>query len=386
MLKQRNFDGVDGIGKRFLVSGQLAFIMEMHPRSGIQAMLDRDNRQLLRVEQFHIPARRMWIPIDRYSPVLESFNRQHQLTIWKRGNVTRRLLYDRRGRVIKTSMGRATIVINYDYASGAGMYPAQVTLGGGRTFELRHEPTGELASVTLPSGHKHEFRVTPLIGQVMFRYTAPWTSGKPYVVAYDEESAASVIYPDGREMSGSEMGMVTHPESLQMTESENSGGGEKRRLTERGETLAESEFTWKCVDAGCNKVVASGTTGSIIVSCKKRVFKMGMKVLEPIFQIPPLTVHTDPLTDQLAVADSFSFDRTSYTSVMTRGPNGSLLLAEFDSLGRDATRTLVVGGRVSLHEVNTYDDNVNLLRKRRWTLAAITSSASFEYNEIRMLK
>ena len=48
LLRQRNFEGVDGIGKRFLVDGKLAFSMEMHPRSGIQSLQDRDSEQLLR--------------------------------------------------------------------------------------------------------------------------------------------------------------------------------------------------------------------------------------------------------------------------------------------------------------------------------------------------
>ena len=54
-----------------------------------------------RVEQFHIPARRHWIPLPRMAPVMESFNLQKQITLWSRGNITRRFEYDELGRMTR---------------------------------------------------------------------------------------------------------------------------------------------------------------------------------------------------------------------------------------------------------------------------------------------
>ena len=71
-------------------------------------------------------------------------------------------------------------------------------------FALRHEATGELSSVRLPSGHRHTFRVTPLIGRVAFTYSAPWNvDGEAYTVVYGSKDSAStvVINPDGTIMT-----------------------------------------------------------------------------------------------------------------------------------------------------------------------------------------
>ena len=72
------------------------------------------------------------------------------------------------------SMGRggdkALYTTSYEYERPSSKYPSTVTVGGsGAHFRLDHAPTGELSSVRIPSGHKHEFRVTPLVGEVVFR-------------------------------------------------------------------------------------------------------------------------------------------------------------------------------------------------------------------------
>ena len=61
------------------------------------------------------------------------------------------------------------IIWNRFYAWNHNRYPSVVTVGGS-AFNLDHAPTGELSSLRIPSGHKHEFRVTPLVGEVVFRW------------------------------------------------------------------------------------------------------------------------------------------------------------------------------------------------------------------------
>ena len=72
------------------------------------------------------------------------------------------------------SMGRggdkALYTSSYEYDRPSSKFPSAVTVGGsGAPFRLDHAPTGELSMVRIPSGHKHEFRVTPLVGEVVFR-------------------------------------------------------------------------------------------------------------------------------------------------------------------------------------------------------------------------
>ena len=47
-MKQRNFDGVSGIGKHFVVNGNKVLTAEMHPRSGIQSIYNDAGKELLR--------------------------------------------------------------------------------------------------------------------------------------------------------------------------------------------------------------------------------------------------------------------------------------------------------------------------------------------------
>ena len=66
--------------------------------------------------------------------------------------------------------GKALYTTSFDFDGPASKYPSVVTVGGGGSaFLLNHAPTGELSSVRIPSGHTHEFRVTPLVGEVVFR-------------------------------------------------------------------------------------------------------------------------------------------------------------------------------------------------------------------------
>ena len=68
---------------------------------------------------------------------------------------------------------KASYTTRYQYHGTASRYPSSVTAGDAGnpagSFTLNHAPTGELQSVRTPSGHKHEFRVTPLVGEVVFR-------------------------------------------------------------------------------------------------------------------------------------------------------------------------------------------------------------------------
>ena len=66
---------------------------------------------------------------------------------------------------------KALYMTSYEYDRPSSKFPSAVTVGGssGAPFRLDHAPTGELSSVQIPSGHKHEFRVTPLVGEVVFR-------------------------------------------------------------------------------------------------------------------------------------------------------------------------------------------------------------------------
>ena len=68
---------------------------------------------------------------------------------------------------------KASYTTSYGYHGTASRYPSTVIVGEGGdaagSFTLRHAPTGELQSVRTPSGHTHEFRVTPLVGEVVFR-------------------------------------------------------------------------------------------------------------------------------------------------------------------------------------------------------------------------
>ena len=117
-MKSRNFEGVSGIGKHFLVNGNRVLTAEMHPRSGIQAIYDDAGQELLRlaiwktnisnanfdvascsVEQFYIPARRHWIPDNHFSALIESFNSNQKLTKWQWGNVTKTYTYDEDGKL-----------------------------------------------------------------------------------------------------------------------------------------------------------------------------------------------------------------------------------------------------------------------------------------------
>ncbi len=58
------------------------------------------------------------------------------------------------------------ITTKYSY-SGSSPYPSSVTTGenGGVEFTMLHDRRGGLKEVTMPSGHRHEFSMVPLLGK-----------------------------------------------------------------------------------------------------------------------------------------------------------------------------------------------------------------------------
>lgn len=47
-IKSRDFHGVTGIGKHFILNGHRVLTSERHPRSGIQLLLDETDKEILR--------------------------------------------------------------------------------------------------------------------------------------------------------------------------------------------------------------------------------------------------------------------------------------------------------------------------------------------------
>ena len=50
------------------------------------------------MEQFYIPARRLWIPGPLFENVVESFDQKQRRVQWKWGNVTKEYVYDDKGK------------------------------------------------------------------------------------------------------------------------------------------------------------------------------------------------------------------------------------------------------------------------------------------------
>lgn len=47
-VKERKFDGINGIGKSFSVAGNKIFTVEMHPRSGTKTLYDEAGKELIK--------------------------------------------------------------------------------------------------------------------------------------------------------------------------------------------------------------------------------------------------------------------------------------------------------------------------------------------------
>ena len=59
--------------------------------------------------------------------------------------------------------------VTYHYGSNYHGYPIQVM-----SYQLVHNPYGELISVTLPSGLVYSFQKVPLLGNSLVKYLPPW--------------------------------------------------------------------------------------------------------------------------------------------------------------------------------------------------------------------
>ncbi|XP_040569424.1 teneurin-m [Lepeophtheirus salmonis] len=188
----RSFDAFNGIGKHFMVNGKRSFSLEMHPRSGIQSVYDGGSisKRLLRVEEFYVPPRRLWIPeIDTgLSVVDETFTRDRMLSSVKRDDTFVHFIYDESGRII--SLNSSGKIEEFFYDSINDAFPSTVITANGAEYSIFRDGSGGLSSVVTPSNYTFNFHLIPMIGYYLMTYKPPWKSVpfRKKFLRHDEQS------------------------------------------------------------------------------------------------------------------------------------------------------------------------------------------------------
>ena len=78
--------------------------------------------------------------------------------------------------------------VTYHYGSNYHGYPSQVM-----SYQLVHNPYGELISVTLPSGLVYTFQKVPLLGNSLLKYLPPWGNKRSLTYLLDDSETKKIL-------------------------------------------------------------------------------------------------------------------------------------------------------------------------------------------------
>ena len=94
----------------------------------------------------------------------------------------------------------------------------------------------------------------------------------------------------------------------------------------------------------------------------------------------PLEIRSDVVTKEVIKVNDHVFE-SSYQNRMIRGDSTqSLFLSEFDSMGRESTKTMIIRGEVAIHEAKTYGKS-GLLAGKRATLQGTQATRRYKYSK-----
>ena len=158
---------VDGIGKRLLVNGEVALTSELHPRSRIRSLYDETGLQLLKVEMYAVPKRTILIPSNSFSHVDQTYDDLGRPEGWSWGQMVETLQYDKFSRIVNVSscVGHQS----YSYQYDESVFPSR------RSDHLVHlDNTGALETIETPGGHRHQFRLVPVMGVFKLEFLPAW--------------------------------------------------------------------------------------------------------------------------------------------------------------------------------------------------------------------
>ena len=165
---------VDGIGKRFLINGEMAFKSELHPRSMIQSLYDSEGDMLLKVEKYAVPKRTLMIPRAPFHPVDQTYDEKRRPKKWSWGSLEKTLEYDLRGRIVETTdcLQRSE---TYRYSYEDDTYPNIRVDQDGNEFHIGLDNSGGLERITTPMRTVHTFSIRADLGSYILEYRPPWT-------------------------------------------------------------------------------------------------------------------------------------------------------------------------------------------------------------------
>ncbi len=150
----------------------------MHPRSGIQALYDSQGGLVVKVEEYYVPPRRLWLA-NNNNFLDENFDYTRKLLSWTWNEASEKYSYDSKGKMTQVTIGKY-LNTTYAYRENA-MYPYNVS-----GYSLIHDPVGGLREVITPLGFKHGFHAIPLIGMYLVKYRPPWSfDGQDFTFCLD---------------------------------------------------------------------------------------------------------------------------------------------------------------------------------------------------------
>ncbi len=171
------------------------------------------------------------------------------------------------------------LLTRYEYGSSgsaaSGPHPTKVTAGGA-AFALTHDRAGGLAEASTPSGHRHRFRRTTMIGRAVLTHRAPWAERPTMYVYGGRRRLRGVVRTDGTTLRTGEEDQEavevrrSDTEEVRTVEVAATGDGGRRRLF-RAATRWTCLDSARCLDYAVNctveeAAVAADTSRDLVVA------------------------------------------------------------------------------------------------------------------------
>ena len=229
---------VDGIGKRLLVNGEVALTSELHPRSRIRSLYDENGLQLLKVEMYAVPKRTILVPSNSFSHVDQTYDELGRPESWSWGQMVETLQYDSFNRIVNVSSCLGSDSYGYQYDES--LFPSR------RNDHLvQLDNTGALELIETPGGHRHQFRLVPVMGSLQLSYLPPWApQARSLLTTFTQAGqVSSFVFPAGPEVrylsqAGKQSAVC---EGLSVRQ-ETSGRGRRGVVQAEGWSLEEEKY------------------------------------------------------------------------------------------------------------------------------------------------
>ncbi len=244
-------------------------------------------------------------------------------------------------------------------------YPARVSYANEMNFTLTHDRNGGLAVVELASEHTHHFKIIPLIGRFVFEHQAPWSENAT-LVSYEQDlgNYSYIIRPDGSVLEDGDRSAINDKVADVQTKKLHD-----KEILEvmimsnevKGPRIFNASTQWKCLDLFCfdYTIRCSIDEGDVC---------------------PEITVNSDVVTKRVIRANDFVYEHHRVSKMVRGLDTETLFLEERDPLGRAATKTMLVDGRVTVHELFAYN-KFNLISWRRLTVPGDEGKVAYDYDK-----